>query len=80
MKLGRAVTFFLRLSVLLTVSMHAKEQNPSDTRQAIWNIRIDRLLKEPPGWAPVDQHETQALAFSPDRQRLALTLAHQGRS
>ncbi len=49
---------------------------PTDTRQRLWDVRLDHLLKEPPGWTSLDRHETQAVAFSPDDKRLAVTLTH----
>jgi hypothetical protein len=73
----------LRIGVLVAVAMPAlagqtatTKPGASDTRQKIWAIRLDRLLKEPPGWTAVERHETQELAFSPDDKRLALTVAH----
>jgi hypothetical protein len=44
--------------------------------QPIWATRVTPLVKEPPEWSQVEHHETVALAFSPDDQRLAVTLAH----
>jgi len=77
---------FLRLGVLVAVATLAlagpratTKPGPSDTRKQVWAIRFDQLLKEPPGWTAVERHETQALAFSPDNKRLAVTLTHHQR-
>jgi hypothetical protein len=53
----------------------AKKLDPSDTRQKVWDIRFDQFLKEPAGWTYV-RHETEAVAFSPDDTRLAVTVTH----
>lgn len=50
--------------------------DPPDTRQPVWAIRLDRLVKEPHGWAEGARHETRAVAFSPDDKRIAVTLTH----
>jgi hypothetical protein len=59
--------------VLLFVTVLAQAQ-PSGVRQ-IWTTRLSELVKEPAEWAPVN-HETEALAFSPDSSRLAVTITH----
>ncbi len=41
-----------------------------------WNVRIEKLINEPLGWTEVAHHETEALAFSPDDRRLAVTVTH----
>jgi hypothetical protein len=48
----------------------------SDSMQQVWAARVDRLVKEPPGWTLPKGHETRAVAFSPDETRLALTVTH----
>jgi len=57
----------------------AKRQSLSDARQQIWAIRFAQFVKEPPEWTAVERHATQALAFSPDDKRLAVTLTHHQR-
>jgi hypothetical protein len=44
--------------------------------QKIWALRINDLLVEPPGWTAASHHEIQDIAFSPDNNRLALTIQH----
>ncbi len=51
-------------------------KSPLDTRLVVRSIRVDQLLREPPGWGAIKSHETEALAFSPDDARLAITLTH----
>src|SRR5215467_6418774 len=58
---------------------NTKRQHPSDTRQRVWAIRVGQFVKEPHRWTAVEHHETQALAFSPDGKRLAVTLTHHQR-
>jgi hypothetical protein len=44
--------------------------------QQIWATRLAQLVKEPPGWAEIEHHETLDLAFARDDQRLAVTITH----
>jgi hypothetical protein len=44
--------------------------------QQIWSTRVVQLVKEPTGWTGIPHHETLRLAFSPDDQRLAVTISH----
>ena len=57
--------------LLLPVLIHAQPPGAKQT----WITRLSELVKEPAGWAPVN-HETEALAFSPDTSRLAVTITH----
>jgi hypothetical protein len=58
----------------------AKEQSPSDNRLLVWTIQVARHVKEPHGWTEYEHREIDDLAFSPDDQRLAVTITHNGPS
>ena len=73
----------LRLVVLAAIAVlmfsgltSTEAQSISDSRRRVWATHIAQLLREPPGWAQVEHHETEDLAFSPDDQRLAVTITH----
>jgi hypothetical protein len=71
-----------RLAILCIVgglALSGAPEGSSDARQHEWAVRFDRLVKEPPGWTAVERHETNAVAFSPGDNRIAVTLTHHQR-
>jgi hypothetical protein len=76
---GRVTDVLVAVAMLALAGPKATAKPVPDTRQKVWAIRFDQFLKEPPDWTAVERHETQALAFSPDGKRLAVTLAHHQR-
>ena len=78
-KSSRLPTFGILVALAALVlpgPKNAEGQISSVGMQQIWIMRVVQLVKEPPGWAKIGDHETLAVAFSPDDQRLAVTITH----
>src|SRR5260221_2186402 len=65
----------LAVLVLLDVD-NIEGQISSVGMQQVWASPVPQLVREPPGWREIEHHETVAVAFSPDDQRLVVTLTH----
>jgi WD40 repeat protein len=67
----------IALAVLVfSVPENIEGQISSLGMQQMWTTHVAQLVKEPTGWTEIEHHETIALAFSPDDQRLAVTISH----
>lgn len=67
-------------AAMSTALSHAKDQSISDNRILVWTVQVAHHVKEPAGWTEYEHRKIDDLAFSPDDQRLAVTITHNGPS
>jgi hypothetical protein len=75
---SRSWRFAVCLTLLSSefVTLYGADRQNAGSSQQMWIRQVGDLLREPSGWAALDRHDTAGLAFSPDDQWLALTVAH----
>lgn len=79
-RVGLRITLAVASTVVSLGPGDANEQKPSDNRLLVWTIQVARHVKEPLDWTEYEHRKIDDLAFSPDDQRLAVTITHNGPS
>jgi hypothetical protein len=72
---GDKVLRFALAFMSIALAMAEQKPDPSDTRRQVWAIKLTQFVREAPGWTPAEHRETEALAFSPGNNLLAVTLS-----
>jgi len=79
-RIGLRIILAVASTALSSGRSDANEQNPSDNRLLVWMLQFGRHVKEPTGWTEYEHRKIDDMAFSPDDQRLAVTITHNGLS